>query len=193
MKKLVFVLIILVIFLGWKAYGGANLFKNTPKDVTENYLKGLIENNFDLFMKSQSQQDLEQYAKSRNLTVDQVKEETKLLLNKSYKSLQGTNIKLSDFKISQPSDYKSRDSVWVSVEYTGNNRDVDKNINVPVHREYDGNWYITQDENLGNMGSKSNVKSTDSAGNKNIGKIDTDTGHLPDGINPNKNKKIDDK
>lgn len=164
MKKLVFILMILVIFLGWKAYGGGNIIKNTPKDAAENCFKGLIDNNLDLFMKSQSQQDLEQYAKLRNLTVDQVKEETKLFLNKSHKNFQGMNIKLSDFNISQPTDYKSSDSVWVSVEYTGNNRDIDKNIDVPVHKEHDGNWYITQDENISNI--YNNINSKENTENK---------------------------
>jgi hypothetical protein len=122
-----------------------NIFKNTPKDVVTDSLKAMINNDIDLFIKCNSMQDLEEYARKKDLTVDQVIAETKQIFEESSRDMQKPNIKLSDFKISQPDDYKSRDHVYVKVQYIGSVKDSKEFFEVPVHREYDKNWYLDQD------------------------------------------------
>lgn len=122
-----------------------NIFKNTPKDVVNSSLKAMINNDIDLFLKCNSTQELEKYARRKNLTTEQVIEETKQIFEKNARNMQKPDIKLSDFKISQPDDYKSRDHVYVKVQYIGDVKGSKEFFEVPVHREYDKNWYLDND------------------------------------------------
>ncbi|MFT5874631.1 MAG: hypothetical protein ACI8WT_003601 [Clostridium sp.] len=119
-----------------------NLFKNTPKSVVTNAYKAMINNDIDLFLKCNSAQDIESYAKKKGLTVDQVIEETKLHFAKTVEKMQYSGIELSDFEITQPDDHKSRDHAYVKVQYIGEGKDVENFLEVPVHRAYDKSWYI---------------------------------------------------
>lgn len=154
MKKssiIITILSILVLFLGWKVYGDKiNPFKNTPKDAVEAMFKGAVENNFELFVKSQSQESLNRYAKNHGMTVEEVKEQTKGVLKEGYENLKKANVKFSDFKIYQPENYSSKKQVSVKVKYVGKSNYIQEDIEIPVYKASDGNWYVSQDDEMDN-------------------------------------------
>lgn len=152
-------------FLGWKSYGEKNNpFKNTPKDVVESLFKSTIDNNFELFMKSRSQEDLDKYAKRYGMTTQEVKEQTKKVLAEGHKNLSKANVKFSDFKIYQPNDYNNKDHVSVKVEYVDKSKYIEEDIEIPVYKASDGNWYVSQD---GDLGTDSNEGEINDKANKN--------------------------
>lgn len=122
-----------------------NIFKNTPKDVVTDVYKAMINNDFELFIKCNSIQDIEKYARKKGLTVEQSIEENKQMFEEGSRNMQNLDVKMSDYKITQPDDHKSREHAYVKVHYIGPEKDAEEYIEIPVHREYDKNWYIDQD------------------------------------------------
>lgn len=180
MKKsslIITILSILALFLGWKVYGEKfNPFKNTPKDAVEAMFKGAIENNFELFVKSQSQQSLDIYAKNHGMTVEEVKEKTKRVLKEGYESLKKANVKFSDFKIYQPENYNSKKQVSVKVKYVGKSDYIQEDIEIPVYKASDGKWYVSQDDEMDN-----GIIDEDVSEKKNKSNDNKNSSRIPDG------------
>lgn len=149
MKKLVMILISLVLFLSWQAYGNKTyLFKNTPIDPVRLSLRAAIENDLNLFLQASFKQDIEVYARKRNLTDEQINEEIRKSLEMIHAVYKKNNVTIEEYEIHQPEDFKSRDLVFVTVKYVGPPEVGIKPFEVPVYKAADGNWYLPQDGSI---------------------------------------------
>lgn len=146
MKKVIVVLLGLVLFLGWKSYG-EKIYSITSNPTTpiKNFLKGAIENDVDLFLKGSSKEDLDIYCRKYGLTEEQMRMEAKEGLQMIHDNFKKHNIKMDDFEISIPEDFKSRDYVWVKVKYVGPIEADFGSGDFPVYKASDGKWYMPQD------------------------------------------------
>ncbi|KGN02441.1 hypothetical protein Z969_05000 [Clostridium novyi A str. 4570] len=118
---------------------------STPKDVVEAMIKSALTNDMDLFLKCANPEDLEDYCRKYHISMEKAIELTqKQVFDKIHNMVQQYDIKLSDYSISQPDNYKERSRAYVQVEYLGNVKHIERHCEVPVYRAFNGKWYFKE-------------------------------------------------
>lgn len=73
-------------------------------------------------------------------------------------NIKKNNIKISDYDVKQPDEYKNKYYVFVEVNYLGDYANIPKILKMPVISDKENNWYVAQDGEIDS--NKNNIVSS---------------------------------